>query len=344
MTTVYDNILVLQENGSVAIVGEYDQLLEDDKSDGTSNDTQIEQKAKKEAVGAISNLVNGFRGKGNEISKVAGTLDKFPKGGGIAKMISYLGVKVVTKGDSLFKAIYTFVDKLWSFIKGIPGIGAIATSMSKFVNNMLDGKEIGFGDHKVDAKELIKFITTTFVLVGLSGYIIKKIKNKLKEKQTEKQESAAINFATSTEPLILTEGTDGKANTLLKRAPGIIGTLIDFAKNIKDSAGKFIINTIGVIIAFGIFTLGALVSKPMVCRAIRSYNKALAEGKKKATSTDTGISKAISAIKKGGVAIMYHMAKVITFGLSGSGIDIYLSCDGIDAEASRKAKAFISSK
>jgi len=310
----YNDIVILEESeNKITYVGS--PLLEDD---------EVSDQEKQGLFVLLKEKILGLFGKNKgDVAKVTQKMEQ-TDGKKLKKPMDFLkwfGTKIIGLLKFLWNSIIKAFRIMWNWIKThIPGVNTLVSKIAKLLGKNVDqDKETVVGGEKLTFKELVAVGATSVVLIGVSGYIIKKLTVGV----SSKEESTMI---IDTKPLALVESDGSIKESFLKKAPTLFGRLIDFIKNVKDAAVKFIVTVLGIMIGVGIFIILALISKPAVCKAI-TY----------ALLVDTaGISNQISGVAK----VKYLSAKVIlamanTLASHGHTI-IYDTCDCIKYDGKEK--------
>ena len=253
---LYNDIIILEESTQkFTYIGS--PLLEDDDQQDDS---------KKGLLTLLKDKILGLFGKDKgdvqNVSKKMEQTDskkvKSPK-----DFIKWFGSKIMTMLGNLWSTILKAFRVMWNWIKNhVPGVNTIVTKVSEMLGKKVDkDKEVTVGGEKLTFKEMVAVSATGIVLMGSLGYILKKVTT-----GGGKMESTMV---IATKPLSLIESDGSIQDSFVKKAPTMFGKLLDFMKNVKDAATKFIITTLGIMIGVAVFMLLALISKPVVCKIIK---------------------------------------------------------------------------
>jgi len=305
--TLYEDILILQESGQPIYIGS--ALLEDDDKGEDVKKGLFEIFKEK-----IANL---FKSKSGNVKEVSDQMSKTnsKKVSKPVEFVKWFGSKIMGLIKGWFNTIIKSFKILWNWIKThVPGVNTLSTKVAKMFGGDVN-KQSTIADEKIDQKELIGFGVVTVVLVGVIGYIIKKLKE-----NTSGAVNESTNWSVSTKPFALVESDGDISGSFTKKAPALFGKLLDFMKNIKDAAMRFIITTLGILVGVGLFVILGVITRPLVCRAMKFALMVDASG---AANNISGMNKA----KYVSARVLLAMADALG---SKANTIIYDACDCIE--------------
>lgn len=303
MTSIklYDNIILLESNGSAKLIGDFEIFTEAD-ADNKEADGNTEEK-NNAVFKSISEVIKYFNADKDTVAdlntRMTNNADKLKKGG-IKNLLLFFVTKLGFGIAKVYHAIDKAVKFIWEQIKKIPGVNTVTNFVSQQLAKIGGDKPFKLFKTDLTVADVTKFISVTFVLVGSLGYIMKRLKAAYDNNSNSVNvESTQIQIHTT--PLILTE-SNMPSESFIKKGTSALANILNFGKNVRDAAIRAFIGAIGTMLAAGFMVLILLISRKPVQAAIEfAVNN---KGKDL-----TGIDKA----KYVGSKVVEAMAKFATF-------------------------------